>query len=178
MARILDLAVELAVREGAGTAFAELHVRFRMQGVLAPEVPSVFRAFAHLATTFQNQWPETRLGEDQRRKDSRRAETDNDGTQGQTSRRLRNEPVGHVGRRPDMRISLAARQHGGFVSQLKVEAIDKLQCGFLARVRTALVDAQLPQVTGCEMQPLQDGGGQLLRCVFKRQPEFREAQHY
>ncbi len=34
--RVLDLAVELAVGEGTGTALAELHVRFRIQHALAP----------------------------------------------------------------------------------------------------------------------------------------------
>jgi hypothetical protein len=45
--RVLDLAVQLAVGEGAGAAFAELHVRFRVQLALAPEAPGVDRALAH-----------------------------------------------------------------------------------------------------------------------------------
>ena len=39
MARILDLAPELPVRERAGAAFAELNVRFGMQDALAPQAP-------------------------------------------------------------------------------------------------------------------------------------------
>jgi hypothetical protein len=42
-ARVLDLAVELAVGEGAGAAFAELHVRFRVEHLLrhSPQVSFV-----------------------------------------------------------------------------------------------------------------------------------------
>jgi hypothetical protein len=45
MVRVLDLAVELAVRERAGAAFAELHVRFRIEHRLAPQAPGVLGAF-------------------------------------------------------------------------------------------------------------------------------------
>ena len=38
---VLDLAVQLAVREGAGAALAELDVRFGVQRVLAPQAPGV-----------------------------------------------------------------------------------------------------------------------------------------
>ncbi len=39
MPRILDLAVEFAVAERARAAFAELHVRFRIEHRLAPQAP-------------------------------------------------------------------------------------------------------------------------------------------
>ena len=47
VARVADLAVELAVREGARAAFAELDVRFRVEPPFAPERPGITRAFAH-----------------------------------------------------------------------------------------------------------------------------------
>src|SRR5262249_58868979 len=47
VARILDLAVELAVGKGPGATFAELDVGFRIEHRLAPEAPGVPGALAH-----------------------------------------------------------------------------------------------------------------------------------
>src|SRR5687768_3067031 len=47
VARIPDLAVELAVGKGAGPAFAELNVGFRIEHRLAPQSPRVPGALAH-----------------------------------------------------------------------------------------------------------------------------------
>ncbi len=41
VARVADLAPELAVGEGAGAAFAELHVRFRIEDAAPPQAPGV-----------------------------------------------------------------------------------------------------------------------------------------
>jgi hypothetical protein len=40
--RIFDLAVELAIREGASPTFTELYVGLRIEYVFAPELPGVF----------------------------------------------------------------------------------------------------------------------------------------
>jgi hypothetical protein len=61
--RVLDLAVQLAVGEGAGAAFAELDVRFRVQRVLAPQAPGVLGAFAHGLAALEDDWLEAHLGE-------------------------------------------------------------------------------------------------------------------
>ena len=78
VARVLDLAVELAVGEGAGAAFAELHVRFRVEHVVAPQSPGVLGAFAHRLAALQHDRPEAHLRQDQRGEDAGRAEADDD----------------------------------------------------------------------------------------------------
>ena len=42
MARVLDLAIELAVRKGSSAAFAELHIRFGIELGATPKAPGVF----------------------------------------------------------------------------------------------------------------------------------------
>uniref|UniRef100_A0A1I7ZAM4 TetR_C_1 domain-containing protein n=1 Tax=Steinernema glaseri TaxID=37863 RepID=A0A1I7ZAM4_9BILA len=54
MLRVLDLAVQLAVGEGAGTAFAKLHVGLGVEYALAPQAPGVLGALAHLLAAFED----------------------------------------------------------------------------------------------------------------------------
>jgi hypothetical protein len=54
VARVADLAPELAVAEGAGAAFAELHVRLGVQHFLAPQAPGVLGALAHGLAALQH----------------------------------------------------------------------------------------------------------------------------
>ena len=72
--RILDLAVQLAVREQTCTAFTELHVRLGGERVLAPQCPGVLGATSHIATALQHDRPEAHLREDQRREQPARPE--------------------------------------------------------------------------------------------------------
>ncbi|MDT4871425.1 hypothetical protein FQZ97_1065520 [compost metagenome] len=64
---VLDLAVELAVGEQAGTTLAELHVGFRGQDLLAPQCPGILGAAAHILAALQHDWFEAHLREQQRR---------------------------------------------------------------------------------------------------------------
>ena len=54
VARVLDLAVQLAVRKSARTALAELDVGFGIELARAPEPKSIPGAFAHGLAAFQN----------------------------------------------------------------------------------------------------------------------------
>ena len=61
VARVLDLAVELAVREGARTAFAKLHIALRVEDLFAPQAPGVLGAFTHGLAAFEHDGLETHL---------------------------------------------------------------------------------------------------------------------
>jgi hypothetical protein len=63
VARIPHLAVELAVGKRAGAAFAELHVRLRVEHRSAPQSPRVLRALAHRLAALQDDRPEAHLRE-------------------------------------------------------------------------------------------------------------------
>ena len=65
MVRVLDLAVQLAVGERAGAAFAELHVGFRIEHRLAPEAPGVLGALAHHLAALQDDRTEPHLRQHQ-----------------------------------------------------------------------------------------------------------------
>ena len=63
--RILDLAVKLAIRKSTCTAFAELHVGFRIQHRLAPQAPGVLRALTHDFAALQNNRTKSHLRQQQ-----------------------------------------------------------------------------------------------------------------
>ena len=81
VARVADLAVELAVGEGAGAALAELHVGLRVEHAAAPQAPGVLRALAHRLAALEHDRREAHLREDQCREQPARAEADDDRTQ-------------------------------------------------------------------------------------------------
>src|SRR3989338_2022521 len=65
VARVFDLAVQLAVRERARAALAELHVGFRVKHALPPQPEGILGSFTHRLAAFQYQRAETHLREDQ-----------------------------------------------------------------------------------------------------------------
>ena len=73
MARVLDLAVELAVGERAGAAFAELHVRFRIEHRSPPQAPGVLGALAHHLAALQDDGPKARSAPGSARRTTRTA---------------------------------------------------------------------------------------------------------
>ena len=54
MLRVLDLAVQFAIGEGASAAFTKLHIGFGIELVLAPQCEGVLGTLAHFLTTLQN----------------------------------------------------------------------------------------------------------------------------
>ena len=70
MARVLDLAPQLAVRERAGAALAKLHVAFGVEHMLAPQAPGVLGALAHCFAALQHDRLEAHLRQHQRRKNA------------------------------------------------------------------------------------------------------------
>ena len=73
MARVLDLAVELAVGKSAGAAFAELDIGFRRQHAIAPQGPGVLGALAHRLAALQDDGLETPSAPASGRRTGRRA---------------------------------------------------------------------------------------------------------
>jgi hypothetical protein len=65
-ARILDPAVELAVGEDPGAAFAELRIAFPIEDALAAQAPSIFGALPCHVTALYDDRPEPHLRKRQR----------------------------------------------------------------------------------------------------------------
>src|ERR1019366_4852503 len=106
VARVTDLAPELAVGKGAGAAFAELHVRLRIEDAAPPEPPGVFRSFAHRLAALEHEWPKAHLRQAEAGEKAAGAEADDDGPWCRApAHRAGDEAVGHVGCRPQMRIA-------------------------------------------------------------------------
>ncbi len=78
MARVLDLAVELAVGKGACPALAELHVGFRVELAPPPQAPGVPGALADQLAALQDDRAEPHLREDQPGEQAARPRPDHD----------------------------------------------------------------------------------------------------
>jgi len=178
-ARVLDLAVELAVGESAGTAFAELHVRLGVEHALAPQAPGVAGALAHGLAAFEHDGPEAHLREHQRREDAAGAEADHHGPQRQAFGRAGRRCVAHVGRVLDVWVARVLREQGGFefrVGQLHVADVDGEQFD-LARIEAALVYVVGSDRFEGDAERLSDQCGQRLWRVVEREFEFGDSQH-
>ena len=77
--RIVDARRELAVRERAGTALAELHVRLRVEGAAPPEALDVLMARVDVVAALEHERLAAVARERQRSEHARRAEADDDG---------------------------------------------------------------------------------------------------
>ena len=183
-ARVGDLAVELAVGEGAGATLAELDIRFGVQDALAPQAPGVLGPFADLLAALQHDRPQAHLGQDQRDEDAAGAKADDHRTRPlagvEVGRRMADELVAGVRRRLDVGVAAVALQQrglGGGVADLAVDGIDQDHRGLLARVIAALEDGEGAELRVGDAEPLQDGGAQGLLGVVEGQAEFVDADH-
>ena len=136
-ARVLDLAVELAIGERAGAAFAELDVGFGIEHASAPEAPGVFRSLAHDLAALQQDRGEAHLGEDQGGEQAAWAGADDDWAKGGALRCVAEVAVGHVRRRADVLVGLETGEDGGLVAHVEVEGVDELDRRALACVPAA-----------------------------------------
>ena len=152
--RVLDLAVELAVRERARTAFAELHVRLGMQHALAPQVPGVLGALTHFAATLQHDRLEAHLREHQRRKNAARTKTNDHGAIAQIGGCLAHGNPAHVRCLANVRVLFVLSEQRGFlggIDKRHVQDIDRDQF-HLARIEAAFVDVQCGDGVGGKAQ--------------------------
>ena len=175
--RILDLAVELAVRKCSRAAFAELHIGFGIEDRTAPQAPGVLRAFAHHLAAIQNDGPKTHLREDQGGEQSAWTRADYKRAFGQALRRLRYEFVFGIGREADVAVTGSARQYSRFILHRDIDRIDQRNRRFLARIMAAANDGLVQNVARRNAQALGDGGAKCVRCVAQRQLDFGQTEH-
>ena len=70
---VFDACSYLAVRECAGSAFAEEHVGFRVENAVLPEPIDCFNAFRHRRASFEYERPVSALCELESREESCRS---------------------------------------------------------------------------------------------------------
>ena len=178
MLRILDLAVEFAIAEKTGAAFAELDVGFRVERFLPPEVPGVLRALTHRLASLQNNRPKPQLSQRQRSEQSAGSESNHQRTIVETFRRRGGGVVRNVRCRSDLAVCFESVQHACLVAHLAVHGIDEAQLGILlARVVTASEHRELDESTFGQFQPGLNSPAKGIRWVPNRQREFRDSQH-
>ena len=177
VARVLDLAVELAVGKRAGAAFAELDVGFRIQHLLAPQSPGVLGPFAHGLAAFENDRAKAHLCQNQSGHQSARAEADDDRAFAEASRSLGGEAIVQIGGRDDFCVVLQAQAEGLFVTHAEIDLVNQHDGRFLARIVAALGDAEVQQLLGGDAQTGAQGRTQGVIGVVQRQFQFGQAEH-
>ena len=155
VARVFDLAPELAVRERAGAAFAKLHIALGVQRVFAPQVPGVFGALAYRRAAFEHDGFESHLRQQQRGKHAAGPKAHHHRAQGQRGRGLAHRVVGHVGRGAYVRVlgKLGQQALLGCRVQRHIHNKHRQQI-CLARIKTAFEDLQALDVVHRHAQRL------------------------
>ena len=106
---VLDLAMQFAIGESAGTTLAELDIRLGVQDAAPPEGEGVHRTQPHGFASLEHQGFETRLGQDQGREQPARAGANDHGARRHLLRCLGHEAC--IGRRAF--VKRAGRDSGG-----------------------------------------------------------------
>ena len=178
VAWVFDLAVELAVRERARTAFTKLHIGLGLQQVLAPQAPGVLRALTHRLTALQHDGLEAHLRQDQCRKNATGAKAHDHGAMLHLRGCGGHRVVGHVGAGADVGVACKLGEQVGFPcgGYIHVNDIDPKQCRF-ACVKTALEYREVCDVSRRDAQGLGDQRRQGLGRVVQREFEFGQANH-
>ena len=131
--------MELAVRKGACTAFAELDVGFRIKATFTPESESVLRSLADIFASFQYDGFETALRQNQGGEQTAGTASDDERAHERHVGRTGDEPVSHVRREPDMGMIRKTCQNGLFVGDTDIKRIGKHDGRFLAGVVIAAI---------------------------------------
>ena len=105
MARVADLAPELAVGKGAGAALAELDVRFGIEHAAPPQAPGVAGALAHRAAALEDDRAKAHLRQQQGGEEAAGPEADDHRPHGRAG--------GEVGRRLGDEAGSGCRARGG-----------------------------------------------------------------
>ncbi|MCY1510359.1 hypothetical protein D9M68_447340 [compost metagenome] len=175
---VLDLAVELAVGEQAGTPLAELHVGFRGQDLLAPQCPGILGAAAHILAALQHDGFEPHLREQQRREQSTGAEAHDQRPLAQIGRRLSYRIVVGVRGRADIVVIGKARQDCRLIAGLQIDDVDEQNDAvLLAGIVAALEHGEVQQVGVADIQAFDNGLAQFIGGVIEGQRQFVDANH-
>ena len=184
VARVGDLAPELAVRERARTAFTELDIRLGVEHALAPQAPGVFRSLAHFLAPLQHDGTQAHLGQNQRRENAARTEAHHQRTQApfcmEIDRRMPHEVVTRVGRWAHMGVGCETLQHidlQGLGGQFAVNGVDQDDGRFLARVMAALENGERMQVGVLQPQTGHDRRAHSALGMVQGQPQLGDSQH-
>ena len=135
-----------------------------MQLALAPQVPRVFRAFAHHFAALQNDRLQAHLRKHHRCQHAARTEADHDGACVcfcVNRCGVRHEFVARVWRFDNLWITLEALEDRKLVAfaQLYVERVNELNVCLFARVVAAAKHSKANELKGFDAEPRDDGGG-------------------
>ena len=181
-AGLTHLAVELAVREGAGTTLPELGVGFRIERALpAPEAERVGRALLHRLAPLQQQGPQPHLGQQQGGEIAAGAGTHHHRPGALPVGRGCHRPVALIRGGAQVGIPLEALQQARLgcrrEGQLQVEAVNQPDRPLPAGIDAALHQPLAAQLLGPQAQAAADRRSELGVAVVEGKLELAQAQH-
>jgi hypothetical protein len=147
VARVLDLAVELAVGKGAGAAFAELNIGIGIEFAPAPEGEGVDRALAHDLAALEHERAETHLGEDKGGEQAAGAGADHHRAMGKMRGRLGHMAIAGVGGFAHPAVLGEAFQDLGLVGHIGVDGVDQADVRRPAGIESAAENGVAAQAT-------------------------------
>ena len=178
MARVLDAAVELAIRKRPRPALAKLHIAFRVQHRAPPQPPGVLGPLAHRLAALENNRPQTHLRQHQRGQQATRPRANHHRARPAIIR------MGHhrrlvtgIGRGPHLPIPGTARQHRRLVCHHHINGINQQDRIFLAGIIAALGHGKTQQFARLQPQPGDNRRLQIYRSMVKRQFDFIYTDH-
>src|SRR6185369_3789894 len=176
-ARILDLAVELAIGKGPGAAFAELNIRFGIQRGLAPQTDRVFGALAYRLPALEYQRTKSHLREYETREQAARAGPDHHRPRHQFRRYFSYCPIIHGGRVRDMPLVLQAVLHRCLIGDFDVNGVYEYDRGAPARIDAAAENGVIHQFVRVDAKASDDALTERILGVLERQLDFGESEH-
>ena len=177
MARIADAAVQLAVGKRAGAALAKLRVRCGIEHATPPETPCVLRALAHDLAALEDDRTESHLREHKCAHEAARSRTDHDRSLLDTLGGTRDELIGGIRRGLDVTIVFQTREEARFVAHIRIDRVNELDRGFLARIPGAPEYTEAQQIIGFDPEPRHHCLPKIVLRMIKRQPQLGDPQH-
>ena len=176
----LDAGIELAVGEGARTAFAELGIggRIKRQAPF-PKAKGVGGALLHRLAALQQKRPVALLGQKQSREIAAGPGTHHHGPGpaaiGVGRWRWNRGAHQGIGRGHHPRIAAQLAEHRGFIRHRHIQAVHQLNGALVARIHAAAKQLQLTESLKRQLQALGHRFGQCLRRVIQRQGDLVNA---
>jgi hypothetical protein len=177
VAGVLDLAVELAVGKRACAAFAELHIRFRVQNAASPKAPGVLGPLTDHLAPVQDKGTKAHLRQDQACEQTARPGADHHRSRTDRLRRAADEPIVGVRRGLNPRIVPQPRQRRRLLPQTHIDRVDHEDRGFASRVMSPPNHRVVDQIVRMRAEPLENGGGDGFGRVAQGQLQVRQTQH-
>jgi hypothetical protein len=182
MVRITDLAVKLPIREGTGTAFAELGIGFGIElSRSAPKPKRICRSLFHGLSPFQQQRAEPHLSQKESSEITTRTSSDHHRPLLEVTanpfRSLSDIAVVGVWGRPNSSITMLSADQRRLAIHCYIDGVNQLNAIAPTGINAPLHQLTTKQTRRRNLQAAQNGLFQIIRAVIQRKTKLTKSQH-